>query len=288
MTNSSITKSQYLLPGEHDNTSSLVHTHGIYRNLSLNSSSSKQTYQKNFISIPRIYQPKENDYIIGIVIVRTPDLFLVDINSIEPAILPTPSFDNGRLPSRNTMNRLSVVYAHVVRTDSWTQTELSCQTIDRLKKKNDFGLIEQGNILRCSLILCEKLQHSSLINHLHNIIKNFRIRITRNGFIWYLTDTINSMIAIKNILYKYEFENNIDYLINLYHEIMIKLQQQDDNLVKVKQQQQQQQQPLVKKDVEIKKTEQSKNTTAVTRLLNQVIQSVLDKIIDDIENNENK
>ncbi|CAF1621593.1 unnamed protein product [Rotaria sp. Silwood1] len=284
MANSSITKFPYLLPGEHDNTSSssIVHTHGINRNLPSNIS--KDILQNKFITIPRIYQPKEYDYVIGIVIVRTPDLFLVDINSIESAILPMTSFDNGRRPSRATMNRLSVVYAHVVRTDSWTQTELSCQSIDRSKKKHDFGVIEQGNILRCSLILCEKLQRSQLINQLHRIIKNFHIRITRNGFIWYLTDTINSMIAIKNVLYKHEFENNIDSLINFYYEIIDKLQQQDDSFMKVKQQQQQ----IVKKDIEIKKPEQSKNTNAVTRLLNQVIQSILDKIINDIENNENR
>ncbi|CAF2817601.1 unnamed protein product [Rotaria sp. Silwood2] len=273
-TSSSIMKSHYLLPGERDNKSSIVHTHG--------------TIQNNFISIPRIYQPKENDYVIGIVIVRTPDLFLVDINSIESAILPIPSFDHGRLPARNTMNRLSVVYAYVVRTDSWTQTELSCQSIDRSKKRNDFGLIEQGNILRCSLVLCEKLQRSQLINQLNRIIKNFRIRITKNGFIWYVTDTINSMIAVKNILYKHEFENNIDFLIKLYNELMTKLQQQDDSLIKVKQQQQQQKQIIVKKDVEIIKTEQQKNPNAVTRLLYGVIQSILDKIIDDIVNNENR
>jgi len=272
-------KSQYLLPGERDNSSSIVHTHGINQNLP-----SKQTPQNNFFSIPRIYEPKEKDLVIGIVIVRTPDLFLVDINSTEPAILPIPSFDNGRLPNRNTMTRLSVVYAHIVCTDPWTQTELSCQSIDSTKKKSDFGLIDQGHILRCSLGLCAKLHQSKLINHLNRLVKNFRIRFTRNGFIWYITDTTNSMIAVKNVLYEHEFENNIDILINLYQTLMNKLQQQDDNLVKVKQ-------PIVKKDVEIKKIEQpinnKNNNNAVTRLLHQVIKSVLDNIIDEIEKNEN-
>ncbi len=225
---------------------------------------------------------------IGIVIVRTPDLFLVDINSTESAILPIPSFDNGRLPSRHAMNRLSVVYAHVVCTDPWTQTVLSCQSMDTSKKKSDFGLISDGNILRCSLALCEKLQRSNLINRLNRIDKSFRIRITRNGFIWYTTDTMNSMIAIKNVLYEHELENNIDQLINLYQTLMNKLQQQDDSIVKVKQK-------TVKKDAEIKKIEQpinnnnnNNNNNAVTRLLNQVIKSVLNKIIDDIEANENR
>jgi len=272
MTSSTITKSGYLLPGERDNSSPVVHNQGIYRNLSSTS----------FISIPRIYEPKENDFVIGVVIVRTPDLFLVDINSTESAILPIPSFDNGRLPSRNDMNRLSVVFAHVVSTDSWTQTELSCQSTDRSKKKSDFGLVRDGNILRCSLALCEKLQRSKLLNNLQRMVKNFRIRIARNGFIWYITDTTNSMIAVKNVLYEHEFENNIDHLINLYQTLMNKLQQQDDSLIQVKQQ------TTVKKDVvEIKKIPQPINTNAVTRVLNQVIQSVLDKIIDDIEKNEN-
>lgn len=257
-------KSQYLLPGERDHSSSIVHTHGFQRNVSS---------QERFISIPRIYEPKEKDLVIGVVIVRTPDLFLVDINSSESAILPTTSFDNGRLPSRNAMNRLHVVYAHVVGTDSWTQTELSCQSIDSSKKKGDFGLIEQGNILRCSLALCEKLTRSKLINQLNQMVKNFRIRITRNGFIWYITDSMNSMIAVKNVLYQHEFENDTDRLIELYQTLMNKLQQHDDSLVQVKQ-------PTVK----IKRIEQPiPKNTAVDRLLNQVVQSVLDKIIDDIE-----
>jgi exosome complex RNA-binding protein Rrp4 len=267
--------SSYLLPGERDNSSTIVHTHGINRPIQ-----SKQTTQNSFISIPRIYVPKEKDFVIGIVIVRTPDLFLVDINSSESAILPISSFDNGRLPNRNKMNRLNVVYAHVVRTDPWTQTELSCQTIDSLKKKSDFGLIEQGNILRCSLSLCEKLQKSNLINHFNRIVKNFRIRFTRNGFIWYTTDTINSMIAVKNILYKHEFEDDIDRLIDFYQILMIKLQQQDDSLVKVKQQ-------TIKKEVKIERPIPKTKSTAVDRLLDQVVRSILDKIIDDIEKNEN-
>ncbi len=248
----------------------------------MSSTASKQKSQDGFISIPRIYEPKESDFVIGIIIVRAPDLFLVDINSTESAILPITSFDEGRLPNRNTMNRLSVVYARVVRTDSWTQTELSCQSIDRSKKKSDFGHINDGHILRCSLALCEKLQRSPLISHLNRIVKNFRIRFTRNGLIWYITDTINSMIAVKNILYEHEFENNIDHLIDNYQTLMNKLQEQDDSLVKVKQQQK-----PIKKDVEIKKIEQPINNNAVARLLNNVIRNVLDKIIDDIEKNEN-
>ncbi|CAF1426139.1 unnamed protein product [Adineta ricciae] len=274
--------STYLLPGERDISSlSIVHNHGIRRSGS-SSISSKQAMQNNFLSIPRIFEPKESDLVIGIVIVRAPDLFLVDINSSESAILPITSFDEGRLPTRQVMNRLSVVYARVVRTDPWTQTELSCQSIDRTKKKSDFGHINQGNIIRCSLALCDKLQHSQLIHHLNRLVKNFRIRVARNGFIWYITDTTNAAIAVKNILNEHESENDVDRLVDLYQTLMDKLQQQDTSLVKAKQKQQ-----PVKKPTEIKKSEQPTNSTAVTRLLNTVIKSVLDQIIDQIEKNEN-
>ena len=265
-------KSQYLLPGERKHSSSsLVHTHGIERST-----------QDQFISIPRIYKPQEKDVILGVVIVRAPDIFLIDINSTEPAVLPLTSFDNGRAPNRNAMNRLSVVYAYITRHDSWAQTELSCQSLDSSKKKSDFGLIDQGNILRCSLALCEKLQRSKLINYLHQSIKDFRIRITKNGFIWYTTDNLNSMIAVKNVIYKHELENDPDRLFEFYQKLMNQLQGQDNNLVKAKQQ----------TIVEVKKPEPSisqntKKSTAVDRLLDQLIKSVLDKIINDIESNEN-
>ena len=274
--------STYLLPGERDtSSSSIIHNHGIMRSGS-SSTSSKQAMQDNFLSIPRIFEPKESDLVIGIIIVRAPDLFLVDINSSESAILPITSFDEGRLPGRQIMNRLSVVFARVVRTDPWTQTELSCQSIDRTKKKSDFGHISQGNIIRCSLALRDKLQHSQLIQHLNRLVKNFRIRVARNGFIWYTTDTTNAAIAVKNILYEHESESDIDRLVNLYQTLMDKLQQQDTSLVKAKQKQQ-----PAKKPTEVKKSEQPTNSTAVTRLLNTVIKSVLDQIIDQIEKNEN-
>ena len=270
-----MTNPQYLLPGEEGHSSSIVHTHG--------------RLQTRFLSTPRIYLPKDKDLVLGGALVRTTDLFLIDINSIEPAILPIPSFDSGRLPARHAMNRLSVVYAHVVRTDSWTQAELSCQTIDSSKKKSDFGLITQGNVLRCSLALADKLQRSKLINRLHSLVKNCRIRITKNGFIWYTADSVNSMIAIKNVLFEHENENNLERLIEFYHSSLAKLQQQDDNLNKIKQQQKQQPPPTVSKPIEtVQKTEPQSivNSNAVTRLLNQVIRSVLDKIIDEIEKNE--
>lgn len=270
----------YLLPGEQDKTSSIVHNHGKNSN-------------EQFLTIPRIYEPKEKDLIIGIVIVRTQDLFLVDINSNEPAVLPITSFDNGRIPNRNQMNRLSVVYAHVVRNDSWAQTELSCQSIDSSKNKSDFGVINDGHIIRCSLYLCEKLQRTNLINQIRRLIKNFQIRITKNGFIWYQTDSLNSMIIVKNIFYEHEFNNDINQLINHYQIFMDKFQKQDDNFVQVKQK-------IVKRDVEVKKSVQQQqqqqqpisnnnnnNNTAVDRLLKQVIKDILDKIIDEIEKNEN-
>ena len=262
------------MPGECHNSSSPVHNHGIYRN-----SSSKQTQETKPISMVRIYEPKEKNFVIGIVLVRTPDLFLVDINSTEPAVLPTTSFDNGRLPPRHAMNRFSVVCAHVVRADPWTQTELSCQSRDPTKK-NGLGLIERGNLIRCSLVLSEKLQRSKLIHHLRHIVKDFCIRNAQNGFVWYTADATNSMIAIKNVLYRHEFENDIDDLIKLYHTFMNKLQQQDDSLVEIRRQQQQQQE-IVTKPMEITKTD-----NIVARMLHQTIKDILDKMIDKIENNE--
>jgi exosome complex component RRP40 len=192
----------------------------------------KQSPSENFIFTPRIYKPKENDFVIGIVIVRTPDLFVVDINSTETAILPTKSFDRGCLPTRDAMNRLNVVYARVACADSWTQTELSCQTYDYSQKKATFGLVEFGNILRCSLGFCHKLQQSPLIGHFSRLVSGFRIRITRNGFVWYTAETTNSMIAVKNVIFKHEFEDNIDHLIDFYQILISKLEQQDDSLMK--------------------------------------------------------
>ena len=187
----------------------------------------KHIPENTFLFPARIYKPKEDDHVIGIVLVRAPDLFLVDINSTEPANLPMTSFDRGRLPPRTAMNRLSAVYARVACTESWAQTELSCHTYDNSKKRSNFGLLENGYLLRCSLILCRKLQQTQLTGHFNRIVPGFRILIAQNGFIWYSTDTINSTIAVKNVIYKYEFENDIDRLLEFYKSLITKLEQQE-------------------------------------------------------------
>ena len=221
---------------------------------------------------------------MGVVVVRTPDLFLVDINSTEPGILPMTAFDYGRIPNRNAMNRLSVVYTRVVHADPWLQPELSCQSTDPTKKKSSFGLVENGYVLRCSLTLCEKLNRSPLINHLHRLIPHLQIRIVRNGFVWYLTDTNQSMIAVKNVLCEHEFENDIPALVDRYQTLIRRLQEQDDSLAKVKRQ------PTIKNDSEnkpaVQSTSRNPSGAAVERVLTTVIRDVLDKIIGQIELDE--
>ena len=259
----------YLLPGECDHSHRTVSTHGLCREVA--------PARHAFLSIPRVYEPRENDVIIGIVIVRTPDLFLVDINSAESAILPIPAFDNGCLPTRQAMNRLSVVYTRVVRAEPWLQAELSCQSFDPPPKKSNLGLLNRGSILRCSLGLCDKLRRSPLLVGLNGLIPDLRVRIARNGFIWYQTDTTNAMIAVKNVLLEHETENNIQTLLDGYRARMHQLQRQDDNLVQMKKD------LPVKKPATIPKAEPSINNPAVTRLLHQVVNDVLKKMLDEIE-----
>ena len=95
------------------------------------------------------------------------------------------------------------------------------------------------------------------------------------------------MIAVKNVLYEHEFNNDMNSLNEYYQRLIRQLQEQDDSLVKVKQQQQQQRQPTAKRDPENKPVVQSTsgkpNSTAVDRVLTNVIRDVLDKIIGQIE-----
>lgn len=251
--------STYLLPGERDPSSStpLSH-HGLLQS------------PGQYLAPIRIYEPKENDTVIGIVLVRTPDLFLVEINSAEAAILPLTSFDNGRLPARHAMNRLSVVLARVVRTDRWTQTELSCQTF---RRNSEFGLINDGNILRCSLSLGEKLQRGALFNRLTQSNAEFRFRPTRNGFVWYRAPTSQSMIAVKNVIAQHEYENRLDVLIENYQLWIKRVEQQDEQLAHVKQ----------KTKLPPAKKKEPVENNAMTRLLESVVRDVLDNLISQIE-----
>ena len=205
----------YFLPGE-TNGSTNFQRHGL---------------KDGSIVLRRIYEPREKDLLFGIVIVRTPDSFIVDINSSETAILPITSFLRGSLPDRQKMNRLSVVCARVFRTDRWVQPELTCLPSNS-SKNVPLGLVDDGTILRCSLILCEKLQNSSLINRLCQMINGLEIRVGRNGFIWYRNDKndSSSIIPLKNILYEHEFENNIDLLIQHYRQAIEQLKEREQQV----------------------------------------------------------
>jgi len=207
-------KHRYVLPGENDGQSSAVYHH----------------HGRMSKSILRIYEPKQNDLVLGIVLVRTPDVFVVDINSYESAFLSVESFDSGCLPKRQDMNRLSVVCARVINCDKWSQTELSCQTNSNPSgKKSNLGLVREGHLFRCSLNLCEKLSHSSLLYNLNQLDKTFHYRLARNGFLWYRIESINSMIAIQTILQKYEHENDINQLIESYKKLVKELEQMISN-----------------------------------------------------------
>lgn len=210
---------RYILPGENDGQSSTVHRHGKILVL-----------DRPFKPILRIYEPRVNDFVIGIVVVRTADLFVVDINSCESAILPIQSFDSGCLPKRHEMNRLSVVCARIINCDKWSQVELSCQTTANTSgKKFNLGHVNSGQLVRCSLNLCDKLAHSSLLHHLNQLDKTFHYRLARNGFLWYRTESLNSMIASQNILQNYEHENDINQLIETYKKTVNELEQNNSN-----------------------------------------------------------
>ncbi|CAF1208962.1 unnamed protein product [Didymodactylos carnosus] len=229
-------KSSYYLPGDRLLDDSYAEYHGVsnYQSKLISDTQQNQRQQPQQIQnhmVLKIYSPTKDDYVLGIVIIRGNDFFLIDINSTESAILSMQSFENGCCPNRVKMNRLSIVYARVSRADLWCQTELSCCSPNinkKYNKSNIFGVIENGYLIRCSLNLCVKLQNTSLLSRLTKIVKGFQIIPSVNGFIWYTTTSTNSLIVVKNILLKHETIDNVDELCHEYSLLMDTLRKQDE------------------------------------------------------------
>lgn len=92
-----------------------------------------------------------NDFVVGIVTVRTAEFYKVDINyGVYQAILKTLAFDGATRKNRPNLNVGSLVYARVTTSSTFCEPELECTSADGVRNDEGFGPIKDGVLARCS------------------------------------------------------------------------------------------------------------------------------------------
>ena len=107
------------------------------------------------------YFPKANDTLIGIVTMKNPEFFTLDINAQSNALLSTLEFQGATRKDKPKYEQGTLVYCKVILADRLAKTQLSC--ISALDKKawNSgeayFGELKGGFVRDFPIGFCQEL-----------------------------------------------------------------------------------------------------------------------------------
>ncbi|CEF63800.1 Exosome complex component RRP40 [Strongyloides ratti] len=150
------------------------------------------------------YQPTVNDLVIGVVINVMVENIKLDICYLENAVLSTLSFEGATKRNKPNIKVGDVVYARVISTSKYLETELAC--IDKDNFARGLGVLPSGGmVFKVSLkharrLLCPKCK---LLDFIGKEIK-YESCIGINGRIWVKADTNQSIKCIVKIIQQSE------------------------------------------------------------------------------------
>ena len=135
------------------------------------------------------YKPKENDVVIGIVIKRSGDDWLVDIGDFHKAILPYLSFPDATKSSYPKFNQGDIIAALVEEVPECGEVKLTC--IHEIQK---LGPLNGGALVRCRQSDIEKIDE---FQYFSIIAQKFPLTCAKgqNGRLW--LDANDPIISIQ-------------------------------------------------------------------------------------------
>ncbi|KAH0454589.1 hypothetical protein IEQ34_016513 [Dendrobium chrysotoxum] len=157
------------------------------------------------------YDPSAEDTILGIVVGRKSENFLVDIKSPSLALLPVVAFEGGTKKNIPKLEIGSLLYVRVVKANHGTNPELSCT--DASGKAAQFGPLKEGYMFDSSTGLARmyvKLHVKLLSTPTCPVLQAFdmqcfEIAIGLNGRIWVNASTPSMVVLISNAIMASEF-----------------------------------------------------------------------------------
>ncbi|XP_072980652.1 uncharacterized protein [Typha angustifolia] len=151
------------------------------------------------------YVPSMGDNVIGIVVERRAEHFLVDIKGPTLAFLPLIAFEGGKRGNASKFEIGALIYTRVVKANSIMDPELSCT--DATGKAAEFGPLKGGYMFETSTGLSRMLLSSPPCPVLEALGKklSFEIAVGLNGRIWVNASSPSIVILVSNAIIRSEF-----------------------------------------------------------------------------------
>ncbi|BDA49650.1 Exosome complex component rrp40 [Coccomyxa sp. Obi] len=151
------------------------------------------------------YIPSTGDDVVGIVLERHAENFVVDIGAPFPAVLNFLAFEGATRRNRPKLSEGDLVYARVVLAHRDTDTEVSCT--DSGGKASGYGPLKGGCLMTCTTALARRLLASPPAPVLDALGKSvqFEIAIGQNGRVWIDAASAATVVLIANAIARSEF-----------------------------------------------------------------------------------
>ncbi|KAI3351383.1 hypothetical protein L3Q82_020204 [Scortum barcoo] len=148
----------------------------------------------------RRYVPAKGESIIGIVTVKSGDVFKVDFGGSEQASLSYLAFEGATKRNRPNVQVGDLVFAQFVLANKDMEPELVC--VDSSGRANGMGVFGGGGLLfSVSLGLVRRLlaPHSEILTDLQQLFP-CELVVGMNGRLWVKSSTVQQTLVISNLL----------------------------------------------------------------------------------------
>ncbi|XP_075681759.1 exosome complex component RRP40 [Rhinoderma darwinii] len=151
------------------------------------------------------YVPVKADHVIGIVTIRSGDIFKLDVAGSDQASLSFLAFEGATKKNRPNVKVGDLVYGQFIVANKDMEPEMAC--IDGSGKANGMGVIgPDGLMFKVSLGLVRKLltPQNDVIQELMNVFP-MELVVGMNGRIWVKAKTIQQTLIVANLLEACEY-----------------------------------------------------------------------------------
>lgn len=173
------------------------------------------------------YDPSAEDVVLGIVVGRKSENFLVDIKGPFLALLPVVAFEGATKRNIPKFEIGSLLYVRVVKANRGLNPELSCT--DANGRAAQFGPLKEGYMFDSSTGLARTLLSTPTCPVLQALDPlSYEIAIGLNGRIWVNASSPSMVVLISNAIMASEFLTASQQQ-NLVKELIDRLQGQCEN-----------------------------------------------------------
>ncbi|KAG2486914.1 hypothetical protein HYH03_014413 [Edaphochlamys debaryana] len=152
------------------------------------------------------YIPAEADVVVGTVVDKHSENFMVDIGGPFNAVLPQLSFEGATRRNRPNISSGDLVYGRVVSAHRDTDPVLSCT--DSAGRAAGFGHLKGGMVLQVSTSLARQLLGSPTAPVLEALGGGlqFEMAVGLNGRVWLSAPTAATAVLVANAIAESEFK----------------------------------------------------------------------------------